>query len=85
MQGCVALLVLCVHVCTFFDQQVANVVTAVLGCDREQSVTLVVCDVAPQHVALDVGLHNLDLIELDCIEYLVSFVLLLRIFVDFLL
>ena len=36
-------------------------------------------------MALDVGLYNLDLIELDCVEHLVSFDLLDVIFVDFLL
>lgn len=84
MQWGVALLVLRVHICTFLDQKIANVVTTMLSSYRQQSVPSEVRDVAPQHVTLDVGLHDLDLIELDRVEDLVPLPLLDAIFVGFL-
>ena len=85
MQRGVALVVLRVHICTFLDQKVTNVVATMLSSYRQQSVPLVVCDVASQHVTLDVGLHDLDLIELDRVEDLIPLPLLDAILVGFLL
>ena len=85
VQRGVAVLILCVDIGAFLDQQVADVVAAELGRYRQQCVIVAVGDVACEHVALDVGLHNLDLIELDCVEHLVTLLLLEVPLVDFLL
>ena len=85
MKWSITVLVLCLKIGSLLDQQVTDVIAAKLGRYREQSIIITICDVTCEHMALDVGLHDLDLIELDRVEYFVSFDLLDVLFVDFLL
>ena len=57
------MLVLGVHIGTALDQQVTYVEVAKLWSDREQSISILVLYIGSEHVALDVWLDNLNLVE----------------------
>lgn len=75
VKGRVAKFVLSVDVCPLLDQEVADVEAAELGSYGEQGVSVNVHDVHAEHVSLEVSLDDLDLVELDRSEHLVSLLL----------